>query len=131
MRVNHSHPMRKQTGITVMGFVFVLVVFSFAGFIGLKLLPVYMESFQIDKAITAVIESDGVEKQTKMDIVISVVKRMDIDGVTLFNDQTYKEFMKVKRDDGRVSLEVAYKKEVPLFANITLVADFQKYVAQE
>ncbi len=123
--------MRNQTGITVLGFVFTLIVFAFAGFIGLKMLPVYMESFQIDKAITGVVESDGVEKQAKRDIVLSVVKRMDIDGVTLFHDQNYHQFMKINKDEGRVSVKVTYSKEVPLFANIKLVVDFQKHFAQE
>ena len=117
-----------QRGVTFYGFVFILVVLAFAGFVGLKLFPVYMESFKVDHALKGMIEDPGVVKMTPREIAFSIVRRLDIDGENRIAESNYKDYMKISKKKDKVTIAVNWRAEVPLFGNVGLTADFHKLV---
>jgi len=118
----------EQRGITFLGLVFVLIVLAMVGLVGLKLLPVYMESFKTDYALKGVIEDPGVTKMTPKEIAFAFVRRLDIDGEYRIAEGNYKEFMTISKKKGKVTITVDWKAEVPLVANLSIVAAFRKEV---
>lgn len=119
---------QRRRGVSVFMGLFVLVVLACVGLVGLKLFPVYMESFKMDHALKGLVEDPGVASQTKKEIAYSIVRRLDIDGVSFIKESTWKEFIKVHKQKGKVSIVVTWKRDIPLFANLSLVADFTKAV---
>ena len=117
----------RQRGMSFWNILLLLIVVGFGAIIGLKLIPVYLESWKIDKAMKGVMEDPSVGNQTKRDIIIALAKRLDIDGVTLISDSNFKEYGKVTKRDTTVSMDIYYQREVPLFGNLTLVAEFEKF----
>ncbi len=108
---------------------YILVTLGAAGLVGLRLIPVYLDSFKIDKGLKAVIEDTSAISQNKRAILESLIKRLDIDSVDAVNYQNYKEVVKVTKKGNRVTIVATYRAEAPLFGNLILVANFKKEVA--
>ena len=118
----------RQRGLTAIGWIFLLIIFGFFTVIGLKLIPIYIESFKIDAAIEGVISDPEVSRQSKRDIILAVTRRLDIDEVDLFDERNYKDYMTVKKQQDKVSITVRYRAERELLGNLSVVADFDKHV---
>lgn len=108
---------------------FVLIVLSIFGLVGLKLFPVYMDSLKVDHALKGVIEESSVAKQSKQQIAFSVVRRLDIDGVKLIRESNWKDYLTITKKQGRVNIQAKWRREVDLFANLSIVASFEKEVS--
>jgi hypothetical protein len=118
----------EQRGITFLGLLFVLVVLGFVALMGMKMFPVYMESFKIDKALKSLISDSQIGSMSKRDIIQALLKRLDIDSVNRIDHRNYNEYVTIVSNEGKVSVDVAYRAEAPLFSNISIVVDFEKHV---
>lgn len=116
----------RQRGVSLWTMLFILVVVGFLGIIGLNLFPIYLESFKVDKAMSGVVEEQGVENRSKREIAFSIIRRLDIDGSDLIKEETWKDFIKVTKQGGKVTVNVAWEKEAPVAGNLRLVAKFDK-----
>ena len=61
-------------------------------------------------------------------MIKSLIKRLDIDGVYFINNtKSFKENGgSVIKTENSATMELYYVREVPLFGNLTLVAEFDK-----
>jgi len=120
---------RRQRGMSGWVILYILATLGAAGLVGLRLLPVYLDSFKIDKGLKAVIEDASATSQNKRAILEALIKRLDIDSVDAIHYKNYKELVKVTKKGNRVTIVATYRAEAPLLANLTLVADFKKEVS--
>ena len=116
---------RKQRGIGMLNLLYVLVTLAVFGLVGLKLLPLYLEGFKVQKAITAVAAAPGATERTPRELAYSVVKRLDIDGVTRIKERNWKEYLTIKTRGKAVSIQAEYQAVVPLFMDISLLTHFR------
>lgn len=116
---------RKQRGIGMLNLLYVLVTLAVFGLVGLKLLPLYLEGFKVQKAITAVAAAPGATERTPRELAYSVVKRLDIDGVTRIKERNWKEYLTIKIRGKAVSIKAEYQAVVPLFMDISLLTHFR------
>ena len=117
---------RRQRGMTFWMLLFVLVVLGFAFFIALKLFPIYLESFKIDRAIESVAQEPGAADRSRADLQDTLVKRFDIDDVTRITERNFRDYVDIDKKGQRVTITVDYRAEAHLVGNISLVADFTK-----
>jgi hypothetical protein len=117
---------RKQRGMTFWMLLFVLVVLGITFFVAMKLFPIYMESFKIDRAIESVTSDPGVGDRSSTEIFDSLVKRFDIDDVTRITEKNFKNYVDINKKGRRVRITVEYRAEAHLVGNVSLVADFKK-----
>ena len=120
---------RWQRGMSIWMIMYVLASLGAFGFVGLKLFPIYTESGKIDRALEGVITDPETPKKSKRDIQLALLKRLDIDYVLRINFNNMKEYVFVEKNKGKVKIDVIYRAETPLFANVLLVADFKKSVS--
>jgi hypothetical protein len=108
----------RQSGISLMGLIIGLFVIIFLALLGLKILPPILE-FRTAKAA---IEAIARERQTStvQDIRKAFDARANIDDIASVKGAD----LEVTKEGGEVILSFAYRKEVPLFANIGLYLDF-------
>ena len=118
----------RQKGITALGLVFVLVVLGVFGYVGLKMVPVYLQSFKIDTAMKNLMHDGDIQNMSKDQIARGLVRRLDINQVELITERNWKNYLQIETGQGQVSLDVIYTRKVPLFGNLSLVADFHKHV---
>lgn len=120
---------RRQRGMSGWVILYILVTLGVAGLIGMKLIPVYMDSFKVDKSMKAVIEDTSTTKQNKREILEALIKRLDIDSVDAIHYRNYKNIIKVTKKGDKVTIVATYRVDTPLFSNLLLVLDFNKKVS--
>ncbi|WP_424683694.1 DUF4845 domain-containing protein [Frateuria sp. YIM B11624] len=114
----------KQAGITMIGFLVVLAVVAFFGYMAMKLVPAYTEYMGVVKAMTQV-SSEGVEGKSLDEIRRNLLFKMDFQYV---DDATIQpQDITIDRSNGN-QLHVAYDKDIPFIYNIDFLVHFEKSV---
>jgi len=110
----------RQRGITLMGLIMGSFVLVFVALLVMRLLPSYIEYFTIKKAVVSVAN----EMRGRGGSANEVRRAFE-------NRQTIDDFKAVKATDLEISKQgngflivAAYRKEIPLFANIGIHIDF-------
>jgi len=119
----------RQTGLSFLGLVVLVGVLGFSAVIGLKLIPIYMESWKIDGIMEAVISEPGVNDQSRQEVIEAMLKRLDIDAVDSVNYTNWKDKLNVTKRKNNVTINVNYEITTPLLGNLSLLAVFDKSVS--
>ncbi len=116
--------MNKQRGMGMLG-VLIIVVLVVAGVIvSMKAIPAYLEFFAVKRAVSALkSEADGGSVKAIKDKFDARATIDDIKSITA-ND------LEISKEGGKVVVSVEYQKVVPLFANVSLLLDFQTSTQQ-
>ena len=116
----------KQAGITLIGFLVVLAVVAFLGYMAMRLVPAYTEYMGVSKAMNQ-IATDGVEGKSLDQIRRDLLFKMDFQYV---DDATIKpkDITLDRGNNGGAALRVAYDKQVPFIYNIDFLLHFDKSV---
>ncbi len=114
-----------QRGASIWLILLMVIVLGFAVVCGLKVIPMYLESYKIDKAMEGVLQ-DGAGSQTPRDIQLAMVRRLDIDDVKAIPSSEFKKYVTITKKGNSVTIEVDYEQEVHLFGNLWAVARFEK-----
>jgi hypothetical protein len=112
--------MRKtQLGVSLGGLLMGLALLVIVGIFGMKLIPVYIEFYKAKAAIVAI----GQEKQsgaTPAEIRKSFDARASIDDIESIKSAD----LEITREGNQPVIGFAYRKEVPMGANIGVYIDF-------
>ena len=114
---------RNQKGITFLGFVIVLAVVGFFGFIAMRLFPVYQEYYSAVSVFKSVTEAPGAASESPAQIRVSLDKRFQIsyiDNINLDKD------IKFRNEKSGKTLQLKYEVRRPLMYNLDFVASFDK-----
>jgi hypothetical protein len=112
--------MRKtQGGLTLMGLIMVLFVLIFAALFVMKVLPAYIEYGTAKKAIES-IARDRTGASTPQEVRRLFDARALIDNIDVIKSSD----LEVSKDGAGMVIAFAYRKEVPLFANMGMYIDF-------
>ncbi|MDG2536755.1 DUF4845 domain-containing protein [Dyella jiangningensis] len=115
----------KQSGITLIGFLMVLIVAGFFGYAAMKLVPAYTEYFGVTKAMNQV-ASENMEGRSLDDLRRDLRKKLDFQYV---DDATIgPKDITIKRSGNAAELSVSYDKQVPFMYNIDFLLHFEKSV---
>ena len=110
----------KQRGITLIGFIMVMAVVGFFVFLGMRLLPVYIEYYSVVADLKAACKEVGTagtieQIRGKLDFRfdVSYVENVDL-----------KRHVKMIKDGDKKSINIAYEVRKPLIYNLDFVAKF-------
>jgi hypothetical protein len=115
----------KQTGITLIGFLIVLVVVAFFGYMAMKLVPAYSEYMGVVKAMNQE-STDGVDGKTLDAIRRDLMYKFSMQYVG--DDTIAPSDITVTHDNGGNQLKVSYDKQTPFIYNIDFLVHFEKSV---
>lgn len=104
----------KQNGISLLGMLIVVVALVLLAVLGMKIAPAYMEYFTVKKIVADIADSGETSPQ---EIRASFQRRAEVE---FFDDVTANDLV-LSRDE----IAFAYEKRIPLFANLTLLIDFE------
>jgi len=110
----------KQLGISLGGLMAGAAVLIVLAMIGMKLLPSYIEFFAVKKAVNA-LASESRAGTTVTEIRKNFDQRATIDDINSIKGSD----LEVTKDSGGIVITAAYRKEIPLFANIGVYIDFR------
>ncbi len=120
---------KRQRGMSFLSLIAIVGILGFSVVIGLKLVPIYMDSWKIDGIMNKVISEPGIKEQSRQEVINTMLKRLDIDAVEAVNYRNYKESLTVTKRKGSVTINIFYRVETPLIGNLRLVAEFDKMVS--
>lgn len=115
---------KKQDGMTLIGFIIVLGVVIFISFIGMKIAPIYMEYYGVVSAMNGVAKERGSANLSPYEIRVRVLNRL---YVSYSADNVKEEDIKLVRRNG-VHLRIAYEVRKPVIGNLDVIATFDRSV---
>ena len=118
--------MHKQRGVTMIGWIFLLIPIAIVGFAALKVGPEYINYYKVTKALTdsakALSTDDALNAQT---IKADIERRYD----TGYIEEPPVDQLIISKDaEGKWQVQAAYEKTVPLFGNLHMTMAFDKTV---
>jgi hypothetical protein len=119
---------KRQRGLSFVSLIAIVGLLGFSAVIGLKLFPIYMDSWKIDGIMNAVISQPGINEQSRKEIYNAMMKRLDIDAVDAVNYRNTDALTITKRKNS-VTISIFYRVETPLIGNLSLIAEFDKVVS--
>lgn len=112
-----------QRGITFLGFVIVLAVVGFFGFLAMRLFPVYQEYYSAVSVFKSVTEASGAVNESPAEIRKQLERRFQISYVENIN---LDKDVKFKNEKSGKFLQLKYEVRRPLMYNLDFVASFDK-----
>jgi hypothetical protein len=115
---------RKQNGLSIIGFLIVLSLIIFFAYIGMRITPVYLEYYAVVSAMNGVASERGSAQYTPFDLRRKTLDRLYLSYAA---NNVKEEHIKVVRRNG-IQLRVAYEVRKPLIGNLDVVASFDRMV---
>jgi hypothetical protein len=118
------YPHTRQSGMTAIGWLLVLILIGFAALITLRLVPVYVEYMKVSAAMESVRKQPDVTRQPEKEIREMLQKRFDVEDVRSITARQ----VDIKHDTNGWRLSMEYTRQEPFVANIDLLVKFHKDV---
>ena len=115
---------RGQQGLTLIGFMMVLIVAGCVAYLAMRVVPMYLEYYQVVKAMEGAAQEPGIESMDPDRIHNLLGRRFNIGYVETIDSKD----VKIIRDTNGTRLTVAYDVRKPVVSNIDLIAHFEKTV---
>jgi hypothetical protein len=113
-----TQDMQRPRGVTLSGLVMWLFILVVLALFGMKLIPAYMEYGTAKNAIQAIARDR--QASTPQEVRRAFDARAQIDDITAIKSSD----LDITKDASGVVIAFAYRKEVPLFANLGVYIDF-------
>jgi len=114
----HNKTGGRQGGVTLSGLFIWLFILIILALLAMKLIPAYMEYGTAKNAIQAIARDR--QTSTPQEVRRAFDARAAIDDITAVKSAD----LEISKDAGGVVIAFAYRKEVPLFANLGVYIDF-------
>jgi len=115
---------RRQDGATLIGWLLIMVFVAFVALIGMKLVPVYLDSFTVSSILRTMKTDSTLKGQGRSAILDTLNKRLDINDI----DSIKPEDITIRTVAGGTEVDVDYEDRVSLLGNLDAVATFHKKV---
>jgi hypothetical protein len=115
---------KKQSGMTLIGFIIVLALVLFLSFIGMKIAPIYLEYYSVVSAMNGVAKEKGSARLSPFDVRVKVLNRLYLSYAA---ENVKEQHIKLVRRNG-VYLRIAYDVRKPVIGNLDVIATFERSV---
>ncbi len=113
----------KQKGLSIIGFIIVLAMVVFVSFLGMRIVPLYMEYYSVVSALNGVASERGSANLSPYDIKVKILNRLYVS----YSENVKESHIKITRGNG-VNLRVKYEVRTPIMGNLDVIARFDKSV---
>lgn len=119
----------RQRGLGGWGTMLLMVLLIGVAVLGMRLVPLYIDSFSIKEGLASLGEQD-LAKYSSRQIKDALLKRLDISGVQAVTYKNFKERVTIEKKGDKVHVLVRYREERPLVANLAVIASFEHELKQ-
>lgn len=116
--------LKKQRGITFITLTLLLSALVFIVYIGLKIGPIYANSFTVESALKSLVE-DGLFDRTPAGIFDKLQRRFEVNGI----DFIQRDNISVSTVGGTMVIEINYVEQRPVIGNLEVLATFNKSIS--
>jgi len=111
--------MNKQRGVAISGLMFWGVIIGVVSILGIKVVPEVIDYYKIKKSVTSTATNSSGKTVGEIRTIYS--KYMEIEHIQTITPAD----LDISKEGNDVVIAFAYEKRIPLFANVSLVIDFQ------
>jgi hypothetical protein len=115
---------RRQKGLSLIGFLLVLSLVVFTAYVGMRIVPIYLEYYSVVSAMNGVAKERGSAQWSLFNTRVNILNRL---YVSQNANNVKEEHITIVRRNG-VKLRVAYEVRKPLLGNLDVVASFDRVV---
>lgn len=115
---------RKPKGMSLIGFILVLIMVMFFVFLAMRIAPIYLEYYSVVSAMNGLANERGSAQFSAYDIKAKVLNRL---YVSYTDGNVAEENIRIVRRQG-VQLRITYEVRKPLMGNLDVIASFDEYV---
>jgi hypothetical protein len=109
-----------QKGLTTIGWILAIAIFGSIVLTGLKILPMYLDYFNVKTVVDSVANDPEIDPKSKRDLWTAINKRLLVNQVRSIK----RENVGFVRKEGVTTITVNYTTEKPYIAQLYLVAKF-------
>ena len=109
-----------QKGMTTIGLVIVIAIFGSIVLTGFKILPMYMEYFQVKSVLESVAVDEKIDIKSQRDMWAAISRRLLINQISTIK----RENMSLTRADNSTTITVDYEVRKPYIAQLFIGAHF-------
>jgi hypothetical protein len=113
-----------QRGITVLGWLLLLIPVAIIVYAGIRVAPIYMNYFKVVKALEQTASESKGETVSPVDVHNSLDRRFNVEYIDMPNAKD----IDVHRDGEHWVAVAKYEEVAPLFGNLSLLLEFDKQV---
>jgi hypothetical protein len=114
-------------GITLIGFLFMLLIVGFFAYLGMRLVPMYVEYMGVVKSMEQVRAEPGSRNWSPEQVRRSLQFKFDTQYIE--SGAIPPESIQVIRQGGNSTLRIRYERRVPFIHNLELLGSFDKSVS--
>ena len=119
--------MKKQKGMTAIGWLLVLLLVVVFAMVAIKLIPMYLDSFNVTSSLESLSNDSKAKGKSGLEIRKLLMKRLDVNMVS---DVTASDVSESRSREG-IMVEVDYEARRPLFGNLHMVLVYNHSVVIE
>jgi hypothetical protein len=113
--------MKRQQGMGLVSTLILLGLVVFMAYLVIRIAPIYIDDWAVQKILKDIDQKENIYGASKSDIIASVARRF---GVSSIYDIKADQIMQIKAGGNRVQIIVDYQREVPVVANLFIIAKF-------
>lgn len=113
--------MNRQRGISLSGLMMGIALLIPIALLGMKVTPSVIEYYQIVKAMKAVAHDSSLKSASVGEVRKAFGKHQEIDNFKKIGPQD----IEVTKESGDLVVAFAYQDKIPLFANVSLLIDYE------
>jgi hypothetical protein len=117
---------KRPSGITLIGFLVLLCVVGFFGYMAMRLIPMYVEYMGVVKSMELVRAEPNAANMNPEQIRNSLISKFDTQYVD--DNAIPRQAIRVLRQGNSSTLSVRYERRVPFLYNLELLGTFEKSV---
>jgi len=110
---------KRSSGITLIGFLFLLLIVGFFGYLAMRLIPMYVEYMGVVKAMEQVRADPNAANMSPEQVRTALIFRFNTQYVA--DDAIPPQSMRVIRKGNAATLQVTYERRVPCIYNLGLI----------
>ncbi len=118
-----------QHGLTLIGFIMVVVLVGFFALVAMKLFPLYNDSFAITQSLKSVASQPEAEKMTERDVRRYFLRSANINGLYQFTEKNISDYLTANKvgQEPR-EMYMYYENRTTLFGDLDIVLVYDKTV---
>lgn len=113
---------RRQAGITTLGFIILALMLGLLVFGALRLTPVYLNYMKVVGVVEGVVDEFDGQKPSREAMRRSIGRRVDVESVSIITARD----ITVTTVDGGFEVSAAYDHTAPFIGNISFTVHFDK-----
>lgn len=116
-----SLAIKRQRGVGLLGLILGGGLFFFVALLGMKVFPDVLGYFTVVKNVKATAHDPGMSGSSVSQVRSAYMKRTQVEG----GSPVAAEDLEITKEGNEIVISFAYSKKIPLFANVSLVIDFE------